>query len=170
MKTFKTPKGTELPLLNMRGKDYLQVAHRLVWFREEKPDWTITTDFITYDANSAWAKATIINPEGRIIATAHKYEDAEGFADYREKSETGAIGRALALIGYGTQFCADELNEGERIVDSPMPNKHAVETNNLSDACCSVCGSSLKLSKAGTAYYCPNFKDNAKGEHTRIPV
>src|SRR5262249_10461456 len=25
----------------------------------------------------------------------------------------------LALIGYGTQFCADELDEGDRIVDSP---------------------------------------------------
>lgn len=169
MKTFKTSKGTELPLLNMRGKDYLQVAHRLVWFREEKPDWSITTDFITYDASSAWAKAIITNAEGRIIATAHKYENTEGFADYREKAETGAIGRALALIGYGTQFCDDELDEGERIVDSPMPNKHAVETNSPALKC-GVCDSSLKLSKAGTAYYCPNFKDNARGEHTRMPV
>ena len=43
-KTFKTPKGTELPLLDLRGKDYLMVAHRLVWFREEHSDWTIETE------------------------------------------------------------------------------------------------------------------------------
>jgi hypothetical protein len=40
-----------------------------------------------------------------------------------EKAETGAIGRALALIGYGTQFCADELDEGDRIVDAPVAKK-----------------------------------------------
>jgi len=54
------------------------------------------------------------------VSTSHKFEDAVGFADFREKAETGAIGRALALIGYGTQFCADELDEGARIVDSPI--------------------------------------------------
>src|SRR5690606_32778738 len=32
-------------------------------------------------------------------------------------------GRALALIGFGTQFCADELDEGERIVDAPVAKK-----------------------------------------------
>ena len=36
-----------------------------------------------------------------------------------EKSETGAIGRALANLGYGTQFAPD-LDEQDRIVDSPV--------------------------------------------------
>ncbi len=36
-----------------------------------------------------------------------------------EKSETGAIGRALALCGFGTQF-TPELDEGERLADSPL--------------------------------------------------
>ena len=48
-------------------------------------------------------------------------ETARGFPDYVEKAETGAIGRALGVLGYGTQF-APEFDEGtERIVDSPMP-------------------------------------------------
>jgi hypothetical protein len=42
------------------------------------------------------------------------------FPEFMEKAETGALGRALALIGYGTQFCADDLDEGDRIVDSPV--------------------------------------------------
>ncbi len=41
------------------------------------------------------------------------------FSDYIEKAETGAIGRALAALGYGTQF-APEFNEEHRIVDSPV--------------------------------------------------
>ncbi len=52
-------------------------------------------------------------------ATGTKSENAANFQDYIEKAETGAIGRALAALGYGTQF-APELNEEHRIVDSPV--------------------------------------------------
>lgn len=119
MSTFKTPKGTELPILNLRGKDYLEVKYRIVWFREEHPTWGIETAFQSVTDNSATAKAMIKDETGRVVAMSHKTEDKQGFADFLEKAETGAIGRALALIGFGTQFCADELDEGKRIVDSP---------------------------------------------------
>ena len=120
MNTFKTPKGTSLPILSLKGKDYLQVAHRLVWFREEHPDWTIETKVERIENNSALGSAVIKDQTGRVIATAHKYEDAKGFSDFIEKSETGAVGRALAMCGYGTQFTAHELDEGERIADAPV--------------------------------------------------
>lgn len=125
-KIFKTPKGTELPLLNMRGKDYLEVKWRIVWFRETHPEWSIETEFTSIGDKHALCRAIVKNDAGRIIATSHKYEDPAGFGDFREKSETGAIGRALALIGFGTQFCADELDEGKRIVDSPVTQKGAI--------------------------------------------
>lgn len=138
MKTWKTSKGTELQIMSIKGKDYLQVAQRLVWFREEKPLWSIETSIqsVTEDQQSqatrpvilgCIAKALIKDESGRILSVAHKYEDPKGFDDFREKAETGAIGRALALLGYGTQFCADELDEGERLADSPIakPNPHA---------------------------------------------
>lgn len=120
--SIKTKAGTTLPLISLKGKDYLQVAHRLVWFREEKPDFRIETEFVTLIESHALAKATIRDQHGNIIATAHKREDAKHFPDFIEKSETGAIGRALALIGYGTQF-APELDEEDRIVDSPLERK-----------------------------------------------
>jgi len=126
MKTYKTAKGSELPLLNLRGKDYLEVKYRIVWFRQEHPDWTIETEYHTITNDAALAKAFIKNAEGRVICTSHKFENAKGFPDFLEKAETGAIGRALALIGYGTQFCADEFDEGKRIVDSPVTPKGAV--------------------------------------------
>lgn len=118
-RSYKTAKGTELPLLNLRGKEYLEVKYRLVWFREDHPDWSIETELISVTDVSAYAKATIRDEKGRTIATSHKFESIQGFPDFIEKAETGAIGRALALIGYGTQFCADELDEGQRIVDAP---------------------------------------------------
>lgn len=35
---------------------------------------------------------------------------------------------------------------------------------------CELCGEALRLSKAGTSYYCPNFEDKGKGFHTKIAV
>lgn len=109
-------------LINLKGKEYLPVAQRLVWFREQHPDWGIQTKFEALDVDSGFAlcRATITDPSGFVMAQASKMETAKGFGDYSEKAETGAIGRALALCGYGTQF-APELEEGDRIVEAPQP-------------------------------------------------
>jgi hypothetical protein len=120
MNTIDLKSGTKLPILNFKGKDYLQVAYRLVWFREEHADWSIETDFVYQNKQSALVKALIKDPLGRVIASSHKEESMKDFpAGFREKAETGAIGRALALCGYGTQF-EPEFDEGTRIVDSPV--------------------------------------------------
>lgn len=127
-KIFKTEKGTELTVLVLKGnKEYLEVKYRLVWFREEKPNWSIETEFVSVGERHATAKATIRDESGRIIATSHKFENSIGFADFLEKAETGAIGRALALIGYGTQFCADEFDEGKRLADSPVDERKPLQ-------------------------------------------
>ena len=131
MSSFKTPLGTELPLLNLKGKLYLQVAHRLVWFREEQPDWSILTSIVHHDEKRSVVRAQILDQEGRVLSEGTKSETAQGFPDHLEKSETGAIGRALALLGYGTQF-APEFDEGERLADSPIPPK-SQKTTALSD-------------------------------------
>ena len=112
-------------LIQLKGRDYLQVAWRLVWFREDHPDWSIDTVMTHYDPESKHAifKATISDANGLQKSSGTGSESAKDFGDYIEKAETKAVGRALAMLGYGTQFCADELDEGERIVDSPINRK-----------------------------------------------
>ena len=107
-------------LSKIKGKDYLEVKWRLVWFREDHPDYEIDTEFIELDIDQGIAvcRAVIKDNESRQLACGSKTEYKASFFDYVEKSETGAIGRALATLGYGTQF-APELEEGDRIVDSP---------------------------------------------------
>ena len=126
------------------AKDYLPVQWRLVWFREQCPHGTIETemlhldlDRVTEEETFVWNnekrrsekvvkqangfvlfKATVKDGKGGM-ATGTKSEKAASFPDYIEKAETGAIGRALAALGYGTQF-APELSEEHRIVDSPV--------------------------------------------------
>lgn len=126
MKIIRTEKGTQLTLLSLKGKDYLPVALRLVWFRERHPDWSIETEFVFQNEQSALAKATIRDTSGKIMATSHKEESLKDFAlGYREKAETGSIGRALALCGFGTQF-EPEFDEEHRVVDSPMGDPHRI--------------------------------------------
>ena len=108
-------------LTKIQGRDYLEVKWRLVWFRQDHPDWTIETHVHDIHAEKMYAifRATIKDEIGRVIATATKVETKIGFSDYVEKAETGAVGRALALCGYGTQF-APEFREEHRIVDAPV--------------------------------------------------
>lgn len=116
--------------INLKGKQYLPVAARIAWFREEHPDWSIVTKAVPDLSGTDYCTfhAEICDRNHIILATAHKTEHEKHFADYREKAETGAIGRALALCGYGTLF-AQELEEpitptGDmRIVDAPQPTK-----------------------------------------------
>jgi hypothetical protein len=107
-------------MMKLKGKDYLQVAWRLVWFREDHPDWCIDTVPLTMDADSAVFKATICDENGVQKCAGHGSESKRDFGDFIEKAETKAVGRALAMLGYGTQFTATEFDEGERIVDSPI--------------------------------------------------
>jgi len=106
-------------LMNLKGKDYLQVMWRLVWFREDKPLWSIETEPVQLTDTGARFRATIKDENGRTVQTGYGSETARDFGDFYEKAETKAVGRALAMLGYGTQFTALELDEGERIVDSP---------------------------------------------------
>src|SRR5258708_7158300 len=128
-------------------KDYLPVQWRLVWFRSLCPEGTITTELLDLNRSEecetevyvwneekrrsekvikrakgvAVFKATVTDGKGGI-ATGTKTENAASFPDYLEKAETGAIGRALVGLGFGTQF-TDDLEEGERIVDAPVERK-----------------------------------------------
>lgn len=144
--TFTTLKGTKLPLISLKGKPYMQVAHRLIWFEEENTNYDIQTTELTplvmpngESSEFVTVKTTVIvfatDDQGRTSvkrkATATKREDRKHFADFHEKAETGSLGRALAMLGYGTQFAEEDLNEGDRIVDSPVDRSKKTKTSSF---------------------------------------
>jgi hypothetical protein len=122
-------------LIKLKGKDYLEVKWRLVWFRDEnnpkdRASITLETEIIQDDGEQGLVKATAKDGDGRILATGMKREHKREFHDYIEKAETGAIGRVLAILGYGTQFAEElELPEG-KLVDSPIETKEDREKKN----------------------------------------
>ena len=101
--------------------DYLQVKHRLVWFREKYPHGHIGTEFLRLDWEQGIAicKCIVNDGEGGC-AHGTGTETRKGFEDFVEKAETRSIGRALAALWIGTQFVGEELSEGEHIVDAPV--------------------------------------------------
>lgn len=108
-------------LTKVKGSDYLEVKWRLVWLRDQHPDATIETDLVSHSGNHAIFRAQITIPSGGS-ATGWGSEDVSGFQNYIEKAETKAIGRALAALGFGTQFCDDMVYgaaEGH-VVDAPV--------------------------------------------------
>lgn len=125
MNSVRTTKGTELPLVNLKGKSYLMVAYRLQWLSEEEPRYVIDTKIVkdTDEGATVRAEVTILDPvTGNLVrrASATKTETKKDFGDFLEKAETAAVGRALAMLGFGTQHALSDLDEGERIVDTPL--------------------------------------------------
>jgi hypothetical protein len=108
-------------LSRVSGADYLEVKWRLVWLRDRHPDASIETTLVSHEDNIAVFRARVQIPEGGS-STGWGSESAGDFRDYLEKAETKAIGRALAALGFGTQFCPDhEFGAASgRIVDAPV--------------------------------------------------
>jgi hypothetical protein len=114
--------GKYLSVVN--GNDYLEVKWRLVWLRNEHPDAQIETELMSHDGNRAVFRARVAVPNGGS-ATGWGTEDGVNFPNYLEAAETKALGRALAALGFGTQFCPDfdfGADEG-RVVDAPVALK-----------------------------------------------
>lgn len=114
-----------------RIAEILDTAPRLAWFLSDHPieeGWVIKSETLRLDDNGAFYEVSIINPEGKTVANAHRLVLASDFHNYNEKAETQALGRALALLGYGT-LQALEPGEGdngeeeglEGLPDSPQP-------------------------------------------------
>lgn len=103
-------------IVNLKGKDYQTVALRIQLMREKHSDWSILTDVLYCDDNRVMVKASIVNENGRTIATGHA-EEYRGSSNVNKTSaiencETSSIGRALAAAGWlgGGEFAsADEV-------------------------------------------------------------
>ena len=100
-------------LTDLHGREYLEVKWRLLWLRTEHADAVVHTELVKHGSGLALFRARVAIP-GAGEATGWGSETADDFEDYIEKAETKALGRALAALGYGTQFCEDFDFSAER--------------------------------------------------------
>jgi len=102
---------------NIRGKQYVEVNQRLLYFRNEKQyeGWSIETSFLVLDSESCVVQCTIRDNEGRVRAQGTAQEDKSSSrinqTSYVENGETSAVGRALAMLGIGIETSIASSNE-----------------------------------------------------------
>lgn len=108
-------------LSRIGGAEYLEVKWRIKWFRDQHPDGTIEAELVHFDQEWAVARSTITIPSGGK-AVDYGSENIRDFKDHIEKAITKAHGRALAALGFGTQFCPDHEFGAQvgKVVDAPI--------------------------------------------------
>ena len=111
---FKTTK--------IKGKDYVEVNQRLLYFRtcKDYAGWSIETEWISVDMESATARAIIADDTGRVRATGTAQEIAGNGninrTSHVENCETSAWGRALGCLGIGIETSIASAEEVDRAV------------------------------------------------------
>ena len=102
-------------VVNIIGKDYKTVALRVQEFREQFPNYFLTTEIIKIDDEQCIVKAYagIHREDGTVqtFATGHAQEFRKASqingTSYVENCETSAIGRCLSALGLsGTEFAS----------------------------------------------------------------
>ena len=108
-------------LISLKGKPYLPVAGRIAIIRAENKPYSIKTTPLQIDMEAGFAIFQAeIWLDGVLLATGTKQESRKDFPDFLEKAETGAVGRACAMAGFGTIYALQDFDEGERLADAPV--------------------------------------------------
>lgn len=124
----KAPKAKDSKptgIIAIHGREYQTVAYRVSLFREQHPDYSLTTSVIERDPQCVVMQATIADADGRVLATGHAEEYRSSSQINKtsalENAETSAIGRALAALGLGgTEFAtANEVQNAIHQQDNP---------------------------------------------------
>lgn len=91
-------------------ENYVQVKDRIKQFREEHgTSWGIQTHMMQHEPGvSCTFRAVISDEKGFIVATGHAHDKTSdnthiNITSLIENCETSAIGRALAMMGYGIE-------------------------------------------------------------------
>lgn len=110
----------KLKTVNIKGKEYVEVNERLIYFRKNFPNYSLTTEVLEKTENSIMILAKVSDEAGRNIATGLA-EEVKGSTfinktSYVENCETSAWGRALANFGIGLDTSVASADEVKNAV------------------------------------------------------
>lgn len=117
-----------LKTVNIKGKQYVEVNERLIYFRKKYPNFSLISHVLEKTDKSICIQARIDNDKGVTIATGIAEEEKGSTfinkTSYVENCETSAWGRALANFGIGLESAvasADEVSNAIENQQKPKP-------------------------------------------------
>lgn len=133
--------NAEISFIDVKGKNYADVANRVNAFRKLFPNGGITTEVISLESGVCVIKATCFDEKGSVLSTGTAYEkEGSSFINktsYIENCETSAVGRALGFIGIGVDndiaSVQEVLNAEQQQID--IKSITAVMVKALKDKC-----------------------------------
>ena len=100
--------------IDIKGKKYVTVNERLIYFRDKCPDYQLISEIIELTEDRVVMKASITMGE-LVWATGHAYEDRDSTfinkTSFIENCETSAWGRCLANFGIGIEESVASADE-----------------------------------------------------------
>ena len=122
--------------INIKGKAYVPVSERVKYFREKYPNYTLISEIISYDENSVLMKATVYDPDGRVLAVGHAQEDRGSSninkTSFVENCESSSWGRVLSNMGIGIDDSIASADEVANAIDRQEALKQKVDKNAIS--------------------------------------
>ena len=119
--------------VKIHDNDYYTVSERITKFRNEHPDYSISTEIVSLENEIVVIKASIHNGDVLVstgLACESKSDGYINATSYVENCETSAVGRALAFFKYaGTEIrSADEMQQAsnQNEVNKLITVSHAI--------------------------------------------
>jgi hypothetical protein len=112
---------------NIKGKEYVQVNERILYFRSEYPDWSIQTEIVNIDEDQVLVKAYVYDEDMELRFTGHAHEEKQSSyinkTSYVENCETSAVGRALGMMGIGIETSIATAEEVKQAINTQSSAK-----------------------------------------------
>jgi hypothetical protein len=125
---------TELKTIDIKGKEYVEVNERIRYFREEYPEWSIVTEWLSVDVEHGICVAKVLDERRSVRATGTAMElQGNGFINkfsHVENCETSAVGRALGIMGIGIDTSVASYEEVANAVKNQTSGKEPARPNN----------------------------------------
>jgi len=120
--------------IDFKGKKYVLVSDRVLYFNETYKDGSITTELVsTPEAETVIVKA-IVKPNDKQTFTGYSQATwGEGYINKTsalENAETSAVGRALAFMGIGVIESIASLDEINKTTTTKVSKREEYNAKN----------------------------------------
>jgi hypothetical protein len=150
VKSVSSDKDLKEKAVNIKGKKYVMVSDRVVYFNDTYRSGSISTELVSYDSGNIVVRATVVPdvsiPERFFTGFAQESEGSSFInkTSALENAETSAVGRALGMMGIGVLdgiASVDEINKAK----NAKPKKERLTTERLKDAKRAILSGEYKL-------------------------